>query len=341
MMDNSLQSFLADIWFLLLGLILAFYVITDGFDLGIGILSLFTRSESHRSAMLESIGHVWDANETWLVVLGGALFGAFPAVYAMVLHALYAPVMLMIGGLIMRGAAFEFRHAARNKRGWDRVFGGGSLLAALAQGAILGQLISGLREGWLGWAFSSVAALGVVAGYSLLGATYLVMRTGGALEQQARGFARSSLWTTVGMAAILTLATPFASVEVRNAWFDLHRFPILAMLGVVALSAFGYILHALRRGVRAPFRASVLLFVVSFSGLALSIYPAMVPGHITILQAASQAPTLLFMLVGIGMLLPVMIGYNAYQYLVFRGKVITHDEAHVDAKAVSQCTSRP
>ncbi len=325
---NSLQPFLANTWFLLLGLMLAFYVITDGFDLGIGILSLFTRRENHRSAMFESIGHVWDANETWLVVLGGALFGAFPAVYAMVLSAMYGPVMLMIGGLILRGASFEFRHAARNKRGWDWAFGAGSLIAALAQGAILGQLISGFSTGWVGLVFSAVAALGVVSGYALMGSTYLIMKTSGGLEQVSRAHARKAIWTTVAMAAVLTLATPFVSVEVRNAWFDPSRMPILGALGAVALLAFLYILRSARRGgVRGPFRASVLLFLVSFGGLALSIYPSMVPGNITILQAASSAPTLLFMLIGIGLLLPVMIGYNAYQYLVFRGKIHVHDEA--------------
>jgi cytochrome d ubiquinol oxidase subunit II len=325
---NSLQPFLANTWFLLLGLILAFYVITDGFDLGIGILSLFTRRETHRNAMFESIGHVWDANETWLVVLGGALFGAFPAVYAMVLSFMYGPVMLMIGGLILRGASFEFRHAARHKRGWDWAFGAGSLIAALAQGAILGQLISGFSTGWVGLVFSAVAALGVVSGYALMGSTYLIMKTSGGLEQVSRGHARKAIWTTVAMAAVLTLATPFVSVEVRNAWFDPNRMPILGVLGAVALLAFLYILRSARRGgVRGPFRASVLLFLVSFGGLALSIYPSMVPGNITILQAASSAPTLLFMLIGIGMLLPVMIGYNAYQYLVFRGKIHVHDEA--------------
>ena len=325
---NSLQPVLANTWFLLLGLMLAFYVITDGFDLGIGILSLFTRRENHRSAMFESIGHVWDANETWLVVLGGALFGAFPAVYAMVLSAMYGPVMLMIGGLILRGASFEFRHAARNKRGWDWAFGAGSLIAALAQGAILGQLISGFSTGWVGLVFSAVAALGVVSGYALMGSTYLIMKTSGGLEQVSRAHARKAIWTTVAMAAVLTLATPFVSVEVRNAWFDPSRMPILGVLGAVALLAFLYILRSARRGgVRGPFRASVLLFLVSFGGLALSIYPSMVPGNITILQAASSAPTLLFMLIGIGLLLPVMIGYNAYQYLVFRGKIHVHDEA--------------
>ncbi|NNM64111.1 MAG: cytochrome d ubiquinol oxidase subunit II [Burkholderiales bacterium] len=327
-MDSSLQPLLANTWFFLLGLILAFYVITDGFDLGIGILSLVTRRENHRSAMFESIGHVWDANETWLVVLGGALFGAFPAVYATVLSAMYGPVMVMIGGLILRGASFEFRHAARSKRGWDWAFGSGSLIAALAQGAILGQLISGFSTGWLGLTFSAVAALGVASGYALMGATYLVMKTSGSLEQASRHHARLAIWTTVVMAAILTLATPFASIEVRSAWFDPRRMPVFVILGAAALLAFLYILRSARRGgVRGPFRASVLLFLVSFGGLALSIYPAMIPGHITILQAASSAPTLLFMLIGIGMLLPVMIGYNAYQYLVFRGKIHVHDEA--------------
>src|SRR6202140_4875031 len=173
-MDSSTHLLLAYIWFGLLGLMLVFYVVTDGFDLGVGILSLLRSQRTDRDGMVQSIGHVWDANETWLVVLGGALFGAFPAAYAMLLSDLYVPVMVLIASFIMRGAAIEFRHAASGRRPmWDRVFGIGSLLAAASQGVILGKVITGLLPGNLNLGFVAMTAIGVVSGYALLGATWL------------------------------------------------------------------------------------------------------------------------------------------------------------------------
>ncbi len=161
-------------WFGLIGLMLVLYVVTDGFDLGVGILSLLTREEHDRSLMMQSIGHVWDANETWLVVLGGALFGAFPQAYALLLSTLYVPVMVLIAGLVLRGAALEFRHPARFKRYWDLAFGVGSLVAALAQGVILGRVITGLAPGSVTAVFVGLSALGVASGSPLLVSTCVV-----------------------------------------------------------------------------------------------------------------------------------------------------------------------
>src|SRR5579864_8195735 len=166
-MDNAIHTTLAFTWFGLIGLMLVFYVVTDGFDLGIGILSLLRKRREDHDVMVQTIGHVWDANETWLVVLGGALFGAFPDAYALLLQDLYLPVMALIAGLIMRGAAIEFRHSVTHGPLWDKVFGIGSLIAALAQGVILGKVITGLLPGELSGVFVAVSAVGVVAGYSL------------------------------------------------------------------------------------------------------------------------------------------------------------------------------
>ncbi|KAH0437524.1 hypothetical protein KCU90_g3804, partial [Aureobasidium melanogenum] len=181
---------LAITWFGLIGLMLVFYVVTDGFDLGIGILSLLRKRREDHDVMVQTIGHVWDANETWLVVLGGALFGAFPDAYALLLQDLYLPVMLLIAGLIMRGAAIEFRHSVSHGVLWDKVFGIGSLVAAIAQGVILGKVLTGLAPGELSGVFVAVSAVGVVAGYSLLGSTYLVKRTVDNLVDHRDSFAK-------------------------------------------------------------------------------------------------------------------------------------------------------
>jgi len=191
-MDTEIHNLLANIWFFIIGLMLFLYVVLDGFDLGVGILSLFTRVDSNRTIMMKSLESIWDANETWLVLLGGALFGAFPLVFAITLQSLYIPVMVMLFGLIFRGVAFEFRHYAHNDAPWNLVFGYSSLVAGLAQGFAFGGLISGLGidgedyqgNAW-GWftPFSVLVALGVVSGYSLLGATYLMIKTEGAIQR--------------------------------------------------------------------------------------------------------------------------------------------------------------
>ena len=321
-MDTSTHSLLTTGWFGLIGLMLIFYVVTDGFDLGVGILSLFRSKEVDRSAMLNSISHVWDANETWLVVVGGALFGAFPKAYATVFEHLYVPNMVLIASLIMRGAAFEFRHAASRKRAWDFIFGLGSLLAAACQGTILGKVITGLLPGVVPTIFVVVTAIGVISGYALLGATYLIKKTSGGVQQSARGIAIFTVFTTVVVALVLTLGTKYYSPIGTSRWDIPHVFHTLIVLGVLAALAFFYILYAIKMGSeRGPFRGAVALFVLSFSGLAISLFPYVIPGQLTLTDASSDSPTLAFMLFGIGVVLPIMIGYNLFQYQVFSGKV--------------------
>jgi len=328
----DVHIFLAVTWYLLLGLILMLYVITDGFDLGVGILTLLERDETRRAGMMAGISGVWDANETWLVLFGGALFGAFPAVYAVTLHALYIPASLMLFGLILRGIAFEFHVHARDRRIWSRVFGGGSLVAALMQGYMLGAVVSGLPVkggefaggmwSWLG-VFSSVVALGVAAGYALLGGTFLVIKTRGGLQATSRKRSSQAAWIMLAAAAYVTIATPLYHGYVAHRWFTMPQVFFLAMLPLAGLLAFARLIQTLQRGdEHAPFAWSTAIFMVSFVGLAASLYPYLVPPAITLAGAASSSATLVFMLAGIGMLLPVMLVYNGFQYLVFRGKIL-------------------
>jgi cytochrome d ubiquinol oxidase subunit II len=322
-MDSTTQSLLAVTWFGLIGLMLVFYVVTDGFDLGVGILTLLRRNREDHDVMVQTIGHVWDANETWLVVVGGGLFGAFPMAYAILMQELYLPVMAMIAGLIMRGAAVEFRHSAVHGRLWDTVFGAGSLVAAISQGVILGKVITGFVPGGSSIAFITVTAIGVVTGYTLLGTTWLVMKTVGTLEHWARQLALLSANLTMAAAIVLTAATWMGGVAVRARWSQPGVLAPLAVLGALAVLSYVWLIASLnRRSERKPFHAAVMLFIVSFAGLAVSLYPDFIPGRLAILQAASDTLTLAFMLIGIGLIFPVMIGYNLYQYSIFRGKVM-------------------
>jgi cytochrome d ubiquinol oxidase subunit II len=327
----DVHTFLAEIWYLLLGFILILYVITDGFDLGIGLLVLFERDETRRTEMMAGISGVWDANETWLVLFGGALFGAFPTVYAITLHALYIPVSAMLFGLIMRGIAFEYRVHARDKRVWTLVFGAGSLIVALAQGYMLGGIIGGLPVkgdefvgGMWSWLdlFSSVVAAGVAAGYALLGGTFLIIKTQGGLQSISRRRSRRAAWIMLAAAAYVTIATPLSYSYIEQRWFSVPHVFMLAMLPLAGLVAWVRLMQTLnRRNEYAPFIWSTIIFLVSFVGLAASLYPYLLPPVMSLAGAASSSTTLVFMLVGIGMLLPVMLVYNGFQYLVFRGKI--------------------
>lgn len=324
MTPASTQDLLNHAWFGLIGLMLVLYVVTDGFDLGVGILTLLRGREADRDLMIQSIGHVWDANETWLVALGGALFGAFPAAYAMILSDLYVPVMVLIASFIMRGAAIEFRHAAHSsKTAWDRVFGLGSLLAAISQGIVLGKILTGFMPGLASAGFVTVTAVGVVSGYCLLGATWLVKKTTGAIENASRRYAIVAVFTTVAAALIVSFATLRLSPVGVTRWQEQGVFHLLITLGVLAALAFVYVLYSIHmRGEHGPFVGATLLFVLSFAGLAISLFPYIVPGQLTVSAAASDSTTLTFMLFGIGIVFPIMIGYNLYQYHLFRGKVV-------------------
>jgi len=309
---------------------LVMYVVLDGFDLGVGIISLFADSEERRDVMMASLGSIWDANETWLVVFAGALFGAFPVAYGALLHALYIPVTAMLFALIFRGIAFEFREHARRKLPWNIAFGLGSLLAALSQGYALGAVIGGLavRDGaFVGgvWDWFSptatLVAVGVVFGYTLLGTTYLLLKTEGPYQGTCARRARLMAWLTVLAGIGVSLWTPLRFSYVMARWFDWPNIIYLAPLPAIALFAFVMLLRALNRGYeRAPFFWTVAIFLTSFAGLAVSLYPYFIPLHLRLSEGSASSPTLVFMLAGIGMLIPIMLIYNGYQYLVFRGK---------------------
>jgi cytochrome bd ubiquinol oxidase subunit II len=327
---DDVHIFLINVWLALLSVFLAFYVVLDGFDLGIGVLSLFVRERERRGIMMASLSSVWDANETWLVVLGGALFGAFPSVYGIVLNALYLPIIVMIFALIFRGVAFEFREHAR-QRVWDCAFGMGSLIAALCQGFVLGGLIAGptVRDGrfaggpfdWFS-PFSVLVALGVVFGYVLLGAGYLIVKTEGDIQAHSVRTAWIAGALMLLAAAGVSIWTPIRYPFVADKWFGQGIISAFVVPPIFALLCAAMLARALwKRQEHAPFVWSIGIFLTSLAGLASSLYPYLVPGSITAGEAASDDLTLVFMMLGIGLLMPVMVVYNAYQYMVFRGKV--------------------
>jgi cytochrome d ubiquinol oxidase subunit II len=232
--------------------------------------------------------------------------------------------MVLIASLIMRGAAIEFRHAATGARPiWDRVFGIGSLLAAACQGVILGKVITGLLPGSLHVGFVAMTAIGVASGYALLGATWLVKKTNGRLQAAARRYSTIAVVTTVAAAIVISIGTLIVSPVGAERWAQAGVFHVLVALAIAAALAFCYVLYSVYMGSEhGPFNASMVLFVASFAGLAVSLFPDIVPGQLSIASAASNSTTLIFMLIGIGTVMPIMIGYNLYQYHLFRGKVI-------------------
>jgi len=330
-METSVHMFLVNIWLAFLGIFLTLYVVLDGFDLGIGVLSLFVRQEERRGMMVASLSSVWDANETWLIVLGGALFGAFPVAYGVALHGLYLPLITMIFALVFRGVAFEFRAHGRGRRLWDLCFGFGSLVAALCQGLALGGLIMGLRVadnsfvgGPFDWfsAFSVLVAFGVVCGYALLGATWLIIK----LEAEAQEHAVRFAWVfgalMLAAGAGVSVWTPIIHPMVARRWFGhgiATGFALPPAFAIVCALMLARALHL--RKENSPFFWGVGIFVASLVGLSASFYPFIVPDSLAAPAVAADSLTLVFMMTGIGLLIPVMIAYNGYQYLVFRGKV--------------------
>jgi cytochrome d ubiquinol oxidase subunit II len=330
-MQTDVHSFLATTCYMLLGVILMLYVITDGFDLGVGILSLFEREEGRRTEMMAVINGVWDANETWLVLFGVALFGAFPVVYTVTLHALFIPLGMMLVALILRGVAVVIREHARSQHLWSLAFGGGSLVAALAQGYALGGIIGGLpvADGeftgsawtWLS-PFSTVVAAGVMAGYALLGGGYLIIRTRGGLQAASRRRSRYAAWVMLFAAVAVTSITPVLNHTLSQRWFTIPDLFLLAPLPAVALAAFIKLMRGLSHGDDySTYVWSLIIFVTSFVGLAVSLYPYLVPPTLTLGETASSITVLVFMLMGIGILIPVMLVYNGYRHLMFREKI--------------------
>jgi cytochrome d ubiquinol oxidase subunit II len=327
------------IWAGLIATSVLLYVLLDGFDLGVGILFPFARGPSERDAMMNSIAPYWDGNETWLVLGGGGLFAAFPLAYAIVGPALYLPIMLMLLALILRGVAFEFRAHGR-KRGkpfWTAAFAGGSLAATLAQGLVLGGFIQGIvvrnnafAGGPFDWAtpYSALVAVGLVAGYALLGATWVIWRAEGQLHDDARRWATITATATAALLAAVSIATLIVHPRVASVWgftdegfkadVFLPHLPI-PLLGAVGLAIVAWGLW--KRSHRAPFLGSLLVFLSGYIGLAASFFPNIVPYDLHFRQAANETGALGFMLVGIAILLPVILGYTAWVYWIFRGKV--------------------
>jgi cytochrome bd ubiquinol oxidase subunit II len=329
---EALEHFLPQVWFVILGLFLFLYITLDGFDLGVGILSLSASSEERRSILMTSLGNVWDANETWLVLMGGALFGAFPLAYGTVLNALYIPASAMIGGLILRAIAFEFRENAERKMPWNIAFGVGSFLAALGQGFALGTIFEGIKVDeaghfiggmwdWLSWR-SILVALTLIQGYVLIGSTYLIMKTTGPLQENHYKTAKIATVTTLLGAIFITVSTPIFYEQARSRLFDpplFYLFTAIPILGVLLIAALFNSLQKHKE--RQPIVWTILIFLLSFLGLGLIIFPYIIPPTITIYQAAASPSALVFMITFIGVLIPIMLFYNIYNYIVFRGKV--------------------
>ncbi len=333
---QPLQQFLPQVWFFILGLFLFLYVLLDGFDLGVGILSLTASSEERRSILMTSLGNVWDANETWLILMGGSLFGAFPLAYGTILNALYLPAVIMVVGLIFRAVSFEFRENADNKFIWNLLFGVGSFLAALGQGFALGSVFEGIQvdaEGhfaggiwdWLTWR-SVLVALTLIQGYVLIGSTYLILKTTGELQQTHYKTATIAAWTTLAGAVFITVSTPILSPQTHAQLFSAPLVYVFGLIPLLGLLFVGLLLRSLqRREESTPLIYTFLIFSLSFIGLGFLIFPNIIPPSVTIYQAAASPSSLVFMLTFIGFLIPVVLAYNVYNYVVFRGKIVVEE----------------
>jgi cytochrome d ubiquinol oxidase subunit II len=333
MFDFSPSLDLPLIWGILIATAVFLYVLLDGFDLGIGILFPFAPSDKCRDRMMNSIAPFWDGNETWLVLGGGGLFAAFPLAYSVLMPAFYIPIFAMLLGLILRGVAFEFRFKSEGKsRGlWDYAFHFGSLGASFSQGMILGAFVQGIEVtgrnfsgGPFDWAtgFSVMTGMAVVFGYALLGSTWLVMKTEDITREWARNVASYVLGFVGIFMALVSLAMPFMNEEIRIFWFSAPNFYFLLPIPLLTSSLFFMVWRDLHRGKRdyRPFFASVGIFLMGYLGLGLSIFPWIIPFQATLWDAAASGPGLSLLLVGVGPLLPLILGYTGYCYYIFRGK---------------------
>ncbi len=323
------------IWAFLIAFAVLVYVILDGFDLGLGILFSMERKRGDRDVMMNTVAPVWDGNETWLVLGGGGLFAAFPLAYALILPALYVPIIAMLLALIFRGVAFEFRWRTERWRGvWDIAFIGGSTVAALSQGIALGALLQGIEVdkvaraysgGWWDWLtpFSVTVGVAVVIGYMLLGATWLVMKTSGDLQERMRMRAWPLGALTLAFIGLVSLWTPFLQEGYYNRWFVGWGLAVAGAVGFLVLLLAFLMFRSLtvHRHEYRPFVLALALFALCFIGLGVSMFPYVVPTEVTIWEAAAPYASQLFMLVGASVLIPLILGYTAYAYWVFRGKV--------------------
>ena len=343
---------IATIWAFLIATAVFLYVCMDGFDLGIGVLFPWIDGRDERDLAVNTVAPVWDGNETWLVLGGAGLFGVFPLAYATIFPALYMPLILMLLALIFRGVSFEMRfrsETAGQLLWWDRAFSGGSVVAAFFQGIALGALVQGIdvegrayAGGWWDWLspFSVLTGAALLAGYGLLGACWVVWKTEGGLQEQARRLARVFALLTLGFIALVSAIMPFLMPEFRARWFDfpviLLALPVPVLVVLLAWRLFraldesGEAARARTEPVPEgrvlwvdglPFLCALGLFFLSYAGLGISMWPLMVPPDITIWDAAAPRDSQLFVLVGAAVLIPIILGYTAYTYWIFRGKI--------------------
>lgn len=332
MLSLGMEYYLPVIWALLLAVAIAMYVVLDGFDLGIGILFPFAKSDVEKDQMMSSVAPFWDGNETWLVLGGGGLLVAFPLAYSIVMPALYLPVIFMLLALVFRGVAFEFRHVADTSRFlWNIAFAGGSTLAAFFQGMLLGGFVQGIKVennafagGPLDWAtpFALMCGLGVVAGYALIGSVWLVMKTEGTAAAQARAHARLLLPVVLVFMGIVSLWTPIAFPRIAERWFTTPNLFYLAPVPILTLALAYGVWRWLETGrEHLPFFGVIGLFLLGYIGIGISIFPYLVPPTLTVWQTAAAPASQVFMLIGTIFMLPIILGYIAFVYWLFRGKV--------------------
>ena len=323
---------LQTIWAGLICIALLAYVVLDGFDLGVGILFPLGRKKEERDVMMNTVAPVWDGNETWLVLGGGGLFAAFPLAYSVLLTAFYAPVIAMLLALVLRGVAFEFRfRTERWKKYWDWAFIGGSTTAAFFQGVMVGAFVQGVTVengayagGWFDWLspFTVLCGLGLVAGYALLGACWLVIKTEGELQARMRTLQLPLGAAVIILIGLVSFGTVLENEWVRGRWFELGSYIFLWVIPILTACVAGAFFMAVRAQKEVtPFILALGLFGMSFAGLAASLAPYLIPPSITYYEAANHESSLSFMLVGALVLLPVILGYTGYAYWIFRGKV--------------------
>jgi cytochrome d ubiquinol oxidase subunit II len=323
---------LVPIWTLILGLAVFMYVLLDGFDLGIGILAPTAPDDDTRTLMMNTIAPIWDGNETWLILGGMGLLAAFPVAFAIIIPAVYFPLLLMLLGLIFRGVAFEFRlKKTSHRRWWDRGFFWGSTIATFAQGIVLGMYVegftvsgrafSGTSFDWLS-AFPLATGIGLLFGYALLGAAWLVMKTEGEVQQRARRHATIALYGVLAFIAMVSVWTPLMHAQIAQRWFSTPNIYYFAPVPLITAAIAWMTWRALHRDSDyLPFIGAMGLFVMCYLGLGISLFPYIVPYAFTLWQAAAVPSTQMFLLIGTLFLLPIIFTYLGWSYYVFRGKV--------------------
>ncbi len=335
----NIETLLPVVWAGVLAFVILVYVLLDGFDLGIGILFSVFKKREDRDVMMNTVAPVWDGNETWLILGGACLYGAFPKAYSILLPTLYMPITLMLAALVFRGVAFEFRYkAVQSKFVWDIAFTVGSIMVAFTQGVILGTFVQGygtdvttINDSFYQWftPFSFAIGIAIVVGYGLLGATWLIYKTTGELQQRLFPIARALLLGVFAFIAYVSLFTPYADPSIVTRWFSFPNILLLAPFPLITLWVGYKAWHALQdKKELSPFLWCIALFTFPYIGFAISLWPNIIPHSVTIWEASSSPSSQIFLLVGVVILLPILMTYTAYAYKVFHGKVTPESETH-------------